>query len=63
MATATLTNLDRAEYGTMEVDTFLLLQQIEWLKTIPQTEERDGILNLLEGIIDLTDELEDRTHG
>jgi len=59
MATATLTNLDRAEYGTVEVDTFLLLRQIEWIETITQTDERDGILNLLRGIIDLTDELED----
>jgi hypothetical protein len=52
---ATLTNLDRAEYGVMTVDLDLLDQQIAWLAGLPVCGEREGILNLLGGIMDLTD--------
>ena len=65
--TATLTNLDRAEYGTVSVDLDLLQEQIAWLadyeldpeKTPEEFEKasdfREGILNLLGGIMDLAD--------
>lgn len=53
---ATLTNLDRAEYGTITVDLDLLSRQITWLAGLGiSSPERDGILNLLEGIQDLAD--------
>ena len=64
---ATLTNLDRAEYGTVNVDLGLLRKQIKWLADLELDPEdtpeefeaamdlREGILNLLEGILDLTD--------
>jgi hypothetical protein len=62
MKTATLTNLDRAEYGTVSVDLDLLRKQIAWLEqqfvlpfTEAEYEARAGIINLLEGILDLTD--------
>jgi hypothetical protein len=62
MATATLTNLDRAEYGTVSVDLDRLRDQICWLsswqlpKEFHEAEDtRQGIINLLEGIQDLTD--------
>ncbi len=64
--TATLTNLDRSEYGTVTVDLDLLEKQIAWLENlpgfdtcIPQCEEREGILNLLGGIMDLADSIEE----
>jgi hypothetical protein len=61
--TATLANLDRAEYGTITVDLDLLRTQIVWLAGLcavgPAAEAKDGILNLLEGIQDLADPLED----
>jgi hypothetical protein len=54
--TATLTNLDRPEYGTITVDMDLLRRQITWLAGLGiSSPERDGIVNLLEGIQDLTD--------
>ena len=57
---ATLMNLDRAEYGTITVDLDLLSRQIIWLAGLGiSSPERDGILNLLEGIQDLTDPPED----
>ena len=58
---ATLANLDRAEYGTITVDLDLLREQIAWLEQFPpslfiaENEAREGILNLLEGIMDLAD--------
>ncbi len=52
---ATLTNLDRAEYGVITVDLDLLDSQIAWLTGIPICDEREGILNLLGGITDLAD--------
>jgi hypothetical protein len=52
---STLTNVDRAEYGTITVDLDLLDQQIAWLAGLPVCGEREGILNLLGGIMDLTD--------
>jgi len=53
---ATLANLDRAEYGTIIVDLDLLSRQITWLAGLGiSNPERDGILNLLEGIQDLAD--------
>ena len=62
---ATLTNLDRAEYGTVNVDLGLLRKQIKWLAgpywQLPKEFKPEGvalsqgILNLLEGILDLTD--------
>jgi hypothetical protein len=58
--TATLMNCDRAEYGTISVDLDLLSRQIIWLAGLGiSSPERDGILNLLEGIQDLADPLED----
>ena len=54
--TATLTNLDRSEYGVITVDLDLLVEQIKWLLCEAHPcDERDGILNLLEGIQDLAD--------
>jgi hypothetical protein len=60
--TATFANLDRPEYGSITVDLDLLRAQIDWLAGLDlhnkrrSTQEcRDGILNLLEGIQDLTD--------
>ena len=55
MRTATLTNVDRAEYGVITVDLDLLKEQINWLSARPVCEEREGLLNLLGGIADLTD--------
>lgn len=59
MRTATLTNLDRAEYGTITVNLDLLDKQITWLSCQFKTEMREGLLNLLGGIMDLTDPPED----
>jgi hypothetical protein len=57
---ATLMNCDRAEYGTITVDLDLLSRQIIWLAGLGiSSPERDGILNLLEGIQDLADPLEE----
>jgi len=54
--TATLMNCDRSEYGTITVDLDLLSRQITWLAGLGiSSPERDGILNLLEGIQDLAD--------
>jgi hypothetical protein len=55
MRTATLTNVDRAEYGVITVDLDLLKDQINWLSTMPLCDEREGLLNLLGGIADLAD--------
>jgi|GEM_PF-3019328 len=57
---ATLMNCDRAEYGTITVDLDLLSRQITWLAGLgTSSPERDGILNLIEGIQDLADPLEE----
>lgn len=63
--TATLTNLDRSEYGTITVDLDLLKKQFAWLENLPGfdscvpiCEEREGLLNLLGGIMDLADPIE-----
>jgi len=56
---ATLCNVNRAEYGTVGVDLDLLQNQIYWLLGMPVCAERDGIVNLLEGITDLADPPED----
>jgi hypothetical protein len=63
--TATLVNCDRAEYGTISVDLDLLSRQINWLAGLGiSSMERDGILNLLEGIQDLADPIEEEAeHG
>lgn len=59
--TATLTNLDRAEYGTITVDLDLLRTQLAWLQSLylvrgdEADDAREGIVNLLEGIQDLAD--------
>ena len=58
MRTATLTNVDRAEYGTIIVDLDLLDKQIVWLAGLSEgffSAERQGLLNLLGGIVDLAD--------
>jgi hypothetical protein len=55
MRTATLTNVDRAEYGVITVDLDLLKEQVDWLSTMPACDEREGLLNLLGGIADLAD--------
>jgi hypothetical protein len=55
MRTATLTNVDRAEYGVITVDLDLLKEQVDWLSTMPECDEREGLLNLLGGIADLAD--------
>jgi len=55
MRTATLANVDRAEYGVITVDLDLLKDQINWLCTLPVCDEREGLLNLLGGIADLAD--------
>jgi hypothetical protein len=55
MKTATLTNVDRPEYGVIAVDLDLLQDQVNWLSTMPACDEREGLLNLLGGITDLTD--------
>jgi hypothetical protein len=58
--TATLINLDRSEYGTITVDLDLLSRQITWLAGLSyRPPEGEGILNLLEGIQDLADPLEE----
>jgi hypothetical protein len=57
--TATLVNCDRAEYGTIVVDLDLLARQIIWLAGLGiSSPEKEGILNLLEGIQDLADPVE-----
>ena len=61
MRTATLTNVDRAEYGTIIVDLDLLDKQIVWLAGLSEgffSAERQGLLNLLGGIVDLADTLD-----
>jgi hypothetical protein len=62
MRTVTLTNVDRSEYGVIKVDLDLLHEQLAWLENlpgyetcIPICEEREGLLNLLGGIVDLAD--------
>ncbi len=55
MRTATLANVDRAEYGVITVDLDLLKDQINWLSAMPVCDEREGLLNLLGGIADLAD--------
>ncbi len=55
MRTATLANVDRAEYGVITVDLDLLRDQINWLSTMPVCEEREGLLNLFGGIADLAE--------
>jgi hypothetical protein len=55
MRTATLTNVDRPEYGVITVDLDLLKDQVNWLSTMPVGDEREGLLNLLGGITDLAD--------
>jgi hypothetical protein len=55
MRTATLTNVDRPEYGVITVDLDLLKGQVNWLSTMPACDEREGLLNLLDGIADLAD--------
>ncbi|MBM4289841.1 MAG: hypothetical protein FJ135_17160 [Deltaproteobacteria bacterium] len=58
--TATLANLDRSEYGTITLDLDLLRRQITWLAGLSyRPPEGEGILNLLEGIQDLADPLEE----
>jgi hypothetical protein len=57
--TVTLTNFDRPEYGGIVVDLNLLARQITWLAGLGiSSPEKDGILNLLEGIQDLADPVE-----
>jgi hypothetical protein len=55
MRTITLINVDRPEYGVITVDLDLLKDQINWLCTLPAGDEREGLLNLLGGIVDLAD--------
>jgi hypothetical protein len=55
MRTATLTNVDRPEYGVITVDLDLLRDQVNWLSTMPVGDEREGLLNLLGGVADLAD--------
>ena len=55
MREATLTNVDRPEYGVITVDLDLLKEQVNWLSTRPFCDEREGLLNLLGGIADLAD--------
>jgi hypothetical protein len=55
MRIATLTNVDRPEYGVIAVDLDLLRDQVHWLSTMPVCDEREGLLNLLGGITDLAD--------
>lgn len=55
MRTATLTNVDRLEYGVITVDLDLLKDQVNWLSTMQACDEREGLLNLLGGITDLAD--------
>lgn len=63
---ATLINCDRPEYGTITVDMNLLRQQIGWLQQLylvrgdVADDAREGILNLLGGIQDLTDPPKER---
>lgn len=58
--TASLMNCDRGEYGTITVDLDLLEEQIKWLLCEAHPcDEREGILNLLEGILDLADPPDD----
>ncbi len=60
MRTATLMHCDRSEYVTVSVDLDLLDKQIAWLAGLqPETEEQEGLLNLLGGIVDLADPPED----
>jgi hypothetical protein len=63
--TVTLMNCDRAEYGVITVDLDLLGNQIAWLESlpglntcVPECQEWEGLLNLLGGIMDLADPLE-----
>ena len=57
---ASLMNCDRSEYGVISVDLDLLSKQITWLAGLGiSSPERDGILNLLEGIQDLADPIEE----
>lgn len=57
-----LENVEHPEYGVITVDLDLLSEQLAWLENlpghdtcIPVCEEREGLLNLLGGIIDLAD--------
>jgi hypothetical protein len=53
-------NCNRSEYGVISVDLDLLSEQITWLAGLDiSSSERDGILNLLEGIQDLADPIEE----
>jgi hypothetical protein len=55
-----LENVEHPENGVITVDLDLLREQLAWLENlpgydacIPVCEEREGLLNLLGGIIDL----------
>jgi hypothetical protein len=55
-----LENVEHPEYGVITVDLDLLREQLAWLENLPSydtcipvCEEREGLLNLLGGIIDL----------
>jgi hypothetical protein len=55
-----LENVEHPEYGVITVDLDLLREQLTWLENLPSydtcipiCEEREGLLNLLGGIIDL----------
>jgi hypothetical protein len=55
-----LENVEHPENGVISVDLDLLREQLAWLENlpgyatcIPVCEEREGLLNLLGGIIDL----------
>ncbi len=68
MRTVTLTNVDRHEYGVITVDLDLLREQLAWLENLPGydtcvpiCEEREGLLNLLGGIVDLADPDQEET--
>ena len=54
---ASLMNTDRSEYGVITADLDLLEKQIAWLAGMPESDEREGLLNLLGGIMDLADPL------
>ena len=54
-----LENVDRIEYGVVTVDVGLLQKQAAWLAGMPECDEREGLLNLLGGIVDLADPPQD----
>jgi len=63
---ATLINVDRGEYGAITVDLDLLRGQLKWLAGLDldyaseeAQDHQDGIMNLLEGILDMADPPED----